>query len=115
MPGDCLTPGAAELVLPEVNVTKSAVATALRLSRNQLHMILSEKQPVTPEMVVKLEAAFCGSARMWRVQSAYDLWHAQQRVDVKAIPSMRVRLDSYRGSKLYAIKRLGAQAIRDRY
>jgi len=84
-------PGAVlrELVLPEVKATKSAVAAALKLSRNQLHMILSEKQPVTPETAVKLEAAFGGSARMWLgMQAAYDLWHAQQRVDVKAIPSM---------------------------
>jgi len=85
-------PGAVlrEIVLPEVRATKSAIAAALKLSRNQLHMILSEKQPVTPETAVKLEAAFGGSARMWLgMQAAYDLWHAQQKVDVKTIPSMR--------------------------
>jgi addiction module HigA family antidote len=52
-------PGAVlrEIVLPEVRATKSAVAAALKISRNQLHLILSEKQPVTPETAVKLEAA----------------------------------------------------------
>jgi addiction module HigA family antidote len=92
-PGRCPShPGAVlrEIILPEVRVTKSAIAAALKLSRNQLHMILSEKQPVTPETAVKLEAAFGGSARMWlAMQAAYDLWHAQQKVDVKSIPSMR--------------------------
>jgi antitoxin HigA-1 len=92
-PGRCPShPGAVlrEIVLPEVRMTKSAIAAALRLSRNQLHMILSEKQPVTPETAVKFEAAFGGSARMWlAMQAAYDLWHAQQTVDVKSIPSMR--------------------------
>jgi addiction module HigA family antidote len=52
-------------------------------------MILSEKQPVTPETAVKLEAAFGGSAHMWlAMQAAYDLWHAHQKVDVKSIPSL---------------------------
>ena len=85
-------PGAVlrEIVLPDVRATKTAIAAVLKLSRNQLHMILSEKQPVTPETAVKLEAAFGGSARMWlAMQAAYDIWHAQQKVDVKTIPSMR--------------------------
>ena len=67
-PGRCPShPGAVlrEIVLPELRMTKVTIAAALRLSRNQLHMILSEKQPVTPETAVKLEAAFGGSARMW--------------------------------------------------
>jgi addiction module HigA family antidote len=85
-------PGAVlrEIVLPELRVTKSAIAAALKISRNQLHLILSEKQPVTPETAVKLEAAFGGSARMWvNMQAAYDLWHAQRTVDVSNIPPMR--------------------------
>jgi antitoxin HigA-1 len=84
-------PGAVlrEIVLPEIRTTKSAVAAALKISRNQLHLILSERQPVTPETAVKLEAAFGGSARMWlNMQAAYDLWHAQRRVDVSNIPSL---------------------------
>jgi addiction module HigA family antidote len=84
-------PGAVlrEIVLPEIRTTKSAVAAALKISRNQLHLILSERQPVTPETAVKLEAAFGGSARMWlSMQAAYDLWHAQRRVDVSNIPSL---------------------------
>ena len=60
-------PGAVlrEIVLPEIDVSKAALARALKLSRNQIHMILSEKQPVTPETAVKLEAALGGSTRMW--------------------------------------------------
>ncbi len=85
-------PGAVlrEIVLPEVRATKSAVAAALKMSRNQLHLILSEKQSVTPETAVKLEAAFGGSARIWlNMQAAFDLWHAQRKVDISKIPSMR--------------------------
>jgi hypothetical protein len=46
------------------------------------------RELVLPE--VKATKSAIGSARMWLgMQAAYDLWHAQQRVDVKAIPSMR--------------------------
>jgi addiction module HigA family antidote len=92
-PNRCPThPGAVlrEIVLPAVAANKTDVAAALKMSRNQLYLILSEKQPVTPETAIKLAAAFGGSARLWlNMQAAYDLWHAERRVDVSDIPSMR--------------------------
>jgi addiction module HigA family antidote len=79
-----------EIVLPELRVNKTELAKALRLSRQQLHAILREKQPVSPETAVKLAAAFGGSAQVWlNMQTAYDLWHAARRVDVSGIPSLR--------------------------
>ena len=55
-----------------------------------VRLILSEKQPVTPETAVKLAAAFGGSAKLWlNMQAAYDLWHAERQVDVSDIPPMR--------------------------
>ncbi len=85
-------PGAVlrEIVLPAVAATKTDIAAALKMSRNQLYLILNEKQPVTPETAVKLAAAFGGSARLWlNMQAAHDLWHAERRVDVSGIPPMR--------------------------
>ena len=68
-----------EIVLPELGLSKIEFARALQISRNQLHLILSEKQPVTPQAAVKLEAALGGSAKLWlNMQSAYDLWNAQK-------------------------------------
>ena len=79
-----------EIVLPELRVSKTAVAKALKMSRQQLHAILREEQPVTPETAIKLQAAFGGSAQVWlNMQAAYDLWHAERRVNVSDIPSMR--------------------------
>jgi len=82
-------PGAVlrEIVIPEVtrehNLTKTAIAEGLGLSRNQFYSILREAQPVTPETAVKLAAAFGGTARSWlNMQAAYDLWEAEQSVDV---------------------------------
>jgi addiction module HigA family antidote len=85
-------PGAVlrEIVLPVLRVSKTDLAKALKLSRQQFHAILRERQPVTPETALKLAAAFGGSAQAWlNMQSAYDLWHAARRIDLSDIPSMR--------------------------
>jgi antitoxin HigA-1 len=85
-------PGAVlrEIVLPAIPASKTDIAAALKMSRNQLYLILGEKQPVTPETAVKLAAAFGGSAKLWlNMQAAYDLWHAERRVDISDIPPMR--------------------------
>ena len=80
-----------EVVFRELRVSKTAIADAMKISRNQLYLILNETQPVTPNIAVRLAAAVGGSARMWlNMQSAYDLWHAERRVDVSGIPSLRV-------------------------
>lgn len=79
-----------EIVVPELRVSKTDLAKALKMSRQQLHAILREKQPVTPETAIKLAAAFGGSGQVWlNMQAAYDLWHAERRVDVSDIPPMR--------------------------
>ena len=91
-PSRCPThPGAVlrEIVIPELRVSKTALADAMKISRNQLYLILSEKQPVTPDTAVRLAAAVGGSPRLWlNMQSAFDLWHAERRVDVSSIPSL---------------------------
>jgi addiction module HigA family antidote len=71
-------------------MSKTDLAKALKMSRQQLHAILRERQPVTPETALKLAAAFGGGAQAWvNMQAAYDLWHAQRRIDVSDIPPMR--------------------------
>jgi addiction module HigA family antidote len=92
-PNRCPThPGAVlrEVVLPELRLSKTGLAKALKISRQQLHAILREQQPVTPETALKLSAAFGGTAQAWlNMQGAFDLWHAERRVDVSDIPPMR--------------------------
>ena len=93
-PNRCPThPGAVlrDIVFPELKVSKMAIAEAMKISRNQLYLILGEKQPVTPDTAIRLAAAVGGTPRMWlNMQSAYDLWHAKKRVDVSGIPSLKV-------------------------
>jgi addiction module HigA family antidote len=77
------------MVLPELGVSKTAIANAMKISRNQLYLILGEKQPVTPDTAVRLAAALGGSPRLWvNMQAAYDLWHAEKRTDLSDIHSL---------------------------
>lgn len=56
-------------------------ARQLGVSRQMLHSILAERSTVSPEMAVRL-GRFCGNgASFWlRMQTAYDLWHAERKL-----------------------------------
>jgi antitoxin HigA-1 len=70
-----------EDVVPAVGMSVSDVAKALGVSRQQLHRILAETAPITPEMALRI-GKFCGNGpELWlRMQVTYDLWHAQQEM-----------------------------------
>lgn len=88
-PDRCPThPGAMlrEIVLPALPVAKTEVARALGISRQSLYDILSEKQPVTPAMAVRLGTVFGSSPASWlNMQTAFDLWHAEREVDTSGL------------------------------
>jgi len=76
-PGELLR----EDVLPALRISVSEAARNLRVSRQTLHRILAGDAGVTPDMAVRL-GKFCGNGPgLWlRMQQAYDLWHAEQRL-----------------------------------
>lgn len=76
-PGEILR----EDVLPALGLTVTEAALQLRVTRQTLHRILSGRSSVSPEMAVRL-GRFCGNGPgFWlRIQQAYDLWHAEQRL-----------------------------------
>ena len=84
-PERCPThPGAflREIVLPALSASKVEIAAALGISRQSLYDILSEKQPVSPGMAVRLGVVLDTSSASWlRMQAAYDLWHAEREID----------------------------------
>jgi addiction module HigA family antidote len=60
--------------LEELGLSVAAAAKALGVTRQQLYNVIGGKSAVTPEMAVRFEKAFGGSADMWlRMQAAYDL------------------------------------------
>jgi addiction module HigA family antidote len=70
---DCMKP---------LGLSVTETAEALGVSRKTLSEIVNGKASITPEVAVRLEQAFTNPpADMWlRLQSAYDLWHAKQRL-----------------------------------
>lgn len=76
-------------VLPAVGKPKAEIARLLGISRQQLYDILDEKKPVSPEVAVRLGKLFGDGAGIWlRMQAAYDVWHAERKVDVSNIPTL---------------------------
>jgi addiction module HigA family antidote len=79
-----------EIILPALDMPKTAVADALGISRQTLYDILAERQPVTPAMAVRLGAAFDTTAASWlAMQNAYDLWHAEREIDTADVPKLK--------------------------
>ncbi len=86
-PGEILR----EEILPSISMSKSAVATALGISRQTLYDILNERQPVTAEMAVRFGKLFGNGANFWvNLQRNHDLALAERAVDVSGIPTLRV-------------------------
>ena len=67
---DCLVP---------LGLTVTAAAKVLRVSRQALNNLLNGKAGVTPEMAIRLEKAFGGTADTWlRMQMNHDLARAMK-------------------------------------
>ena len=63
-----------------LGVSITDAAAALGVTRTTLSELVNGKRGISPEMAVRLEKVFCGSAESWLVQQAqYDL--AQVRPD----------------------------------
>jgi addiction module HigA family antidote len=92
-PTRCPThPGALlrEDVIPATGYSKVEIAKMLGISRQHLYDILHEKKPVSPAIAVRLGKLFGDGAAAWsRMQTAYDVWHAEREEDVSGIPTIR--------------------------
>ncbi len=76
-------PGAVlrEDVLPETGLSVSEMARRLRISRQSLHRILAEEQPMTPATALKLAKLLNTSPEVWlNMQRALDLWNEQRHL-----------------------------------
>ena len=74
-PGELLR----EDVLPATELSVSAAARALGVTRQTLHAVLAERQSVTPEMALRLGKLFGNGPELWlNMQQAHDLWHARR-------------------------------------
>jgi addiction module HigA family antidote len=79
-----------EYAVPALEQPKTAIAEHLGISRQTLYDLLAEKQPVTPQMAVRIGKLLGNSPSLWlNMQTAYDLWHAQREIDVSGIPTFK--------------------------
>jgi addiction module HigA family antidote len=85
-PGELLR----EVVIPALGLSKTAVADYLGVSRQTLYDLIGEKQPVTPQMAVRIGKLIGNGPAIWlNMQTAFDLWHAAREVDVSGIPTLK--------------------------
>ncbi len=79
-------PGAVlrEIAFPAMDVKVAQAARDMEINRQGLHMILTEKRPITPQMALRI-GKYCGNGPdVWlRMQNAYDLWYAKR--ELKAV------------------------------
>lgn len=71
--------------LDELGLSVAAGAQGLGVTRQQLNNVVSGKSAISPEMAVRLEKAFGGSADTWlRMQAAFDLAQVRKR-DIEVV------------------------------
>ncbi len=74
-------PGAVvfEECIEPLGLSITAAAAALGVTRNTLSELVNGRRGISPEMAVRLEKVFGGSAERWLVQQAqYDLAHVER-------------------------------------
>jgi antitoxin HigA-1 len=82
-PGEILR----ELWLEPMNLSITAAAAGLKVSRKTLSEIVNGRAAITAEMALRLELAFGKSATSWLGhQAAYDLWQLREKA-----PSLGIR------------------------
>lgn len=81
-----------DIVLPALGKNKTEIARLLRVSRQTLYDILAEKQPVTPQMALRI-GKLCGNGPdLWiNMQRAYDLDVAEKEIgaELDEIPTLQ--------------------------
>ncbi len=66
--------------IADLGLTVAEGAAGLGVTRQQLYNLINGRSKVTPEMALRLEKAFGGSADMWlRMQANYDLARLRSR------------------------------------
>jgi len=77
-------PGAVlrELFMNERNLNITDLAKGLGMTRANVSAVVNGRAGISPEMAVKLSAAFGNSATFWtNLQTNYELWHAERKVN----------------------------------
>ena len=83
-----------EDVLPAMNLSVTAAAGELKVSRAALSRVLNEHAGISAEMAIRLAEWLAGEPGTWlRMQCEYDLWKAKKTHHVKIKRSRFVQLN----------------------
>jgi addiction module HigA family antidote len=75
-----------EDILPALGLSVTAGADALGVSRKTLSAIINGRQGISAAMALRIAKVFGGEADAWLgMQTAYDLWQAEQITDVSRL------------------------------
>ena len=75
--------------LDELHLSVADAAKTMKVTRQHLQNVVQGKSGVTPEMALRFELAFGGSADMWlRMQAAHDLAQARKLQGKMDIPRL---------------------------
>ena len=66
--------------LDDLGLSVAEAAKGIGITRQQLHNVVAGRSSVTPEMAIRFEKAFAGTADTWlKMQANYDLAQMRQR------------------------------------
>ena len=92
-PGEILR----EDVLKSIGLSVSEAAKRLDISRQQLHRILACKNAISTEMALRIGKFAGNGPGVWlRMQQAYDLWHAENKMADKLSKIQTITLNRLR-------------------
>lgn len=79
-PGEVLR----ELYLDPLGISITDAAKALGVTRKHVSAIVNTRTPVSPDMALRLAAAFDTAPELWvNMQAQYDLWLVRKKVRPK--------------------------------
>ena len=75
-----------EIYLRPFALSARKVAANLKVSPSTFNRLLNGESNISPEMALRLSRALGRSPESWMaMQDQYDLWHAQQHIDLQAV------------------------------
>ena len=75
-----------ELCVEPLNISVTEAARALGVTRKTFSTLLNGRSGISPEMALRLSKVFGRTPDGWlRLQIQYDLWKAEQSVDVEGL------------------------------
>jgi addiction module HigA family antidote len=79
-----------ELCLEPLEISATAAARALGVTRKALSELLNGRSGVSPAMALRLAKAFDTTAESWlNLQQQYDLWQALRTVSVSKVKRLK--------------------------